>query len=699
MRKLFIYGISILLFSLLGCSDDEVKPELKLSETEIELNASVTEYIIKVTSVDSWNASSTASWCIISPSSGNGNGVFKITLEANDELAERNAEVKVISDGKTQIISVKQLPKSILSFSRSHISIEKNSVQDTLVITSSYEWTASEDLSWLTFSPSKGEAGKTVCTFKLDPNSDQFSRKGVVNFKLNCSDEVYSLDITQEGEFKSLRQRDSVALVEIFSSVLDPEIYPEFWSENWDVNKPITTWKGVATQIINKEHRVVELNMSLIPMSFSWTPWRLEEFPKEIGYLTELKILNIEHLKAFGVLPDEIGNLTNLVRLAAVDNNFTSIPNSIVKLKNLEELDMSENQLSGSLPESIGELVNLKKLKLSHNFFQEIPDIFSKMQKLKSLDISRSLELSFDGTASTNIFPESILSLNELIYLNISRNDFAGNFPEQIGNLLNLKTILAYDNKFEGSIPASIGNIKGLQTLNLARNLLSGSIPSEISNCNSLANLIVCENQLTGEVPSSFGGLIYIQTMDLSDNQLTGTLPDDFFKQTYLIELNLAYNNFSGVVPSSLTSCTSVNRIKLDYNKFTVIPNGFDKLQNLESFTASNNLFISIPEGFKYLVNLGILDLSGNNIEGTIPEFLAKMKSLGILGLSNNRFTGEIPQALIDLGQGYPGFSFDFYICPQQEGYGVTNCPDSSVSIGGGNGDLDSGMSIMNVKN
>jgi Leucine-rich repeat (LRR) protein len=61
------------------------------------------------------------------------------------------------------------------------------------------------------------------------------------------------------------------------------------------------------------------------------------------------------------VLPNSIGQLTQLKNLDIYDNKLTVLPNSIGQLTQLQILNISNNQLT-SLPESIGQLTQLEEL-------------------------------------------------------------------------------------------------------------------------------------------------------------------------------------------------------------------------------------------------------------------------------------------------------------------------------------------------
>ncbi len=93
---------------------------------------------------------------------------------------------------------------------------------------------------------------------------------------------------------------------------------------------------------------------------------QLTSLPNSIGNLTQLQKLRLtfNHLTS---LPDSIGNLTQLKTLSLGRNRLTSLPNSIGNLTQLQELYLRRNILT-SLPNSIGNLTQLQELDLSFNF-------------------------------------------------------------------------------------------------------------------------------------------------------------------------------------------------------------------------------------------------------------------------------------------------------------------------------------------
>ena len=85
-----------------------------------------------------------------------------------------------------------------------------------------------------------------------------------------------------------------------------------------------------------------------------------------------------------GILPSEIGNLTNLTYLGLGHNQLTSLPPEIGNLTNLTYLDLGHNQLT-SLPPGIGNLTNLYEIILHSNQFSSLPPEIGNLTNLKDL--------------------------------------------------------------------------------------------------------------------------------------------------------------------------------------------------------------------------------------------------------------------------------------------------------------------------
>ena len=259
------------------------------------------------------------------------------------------------------------------------------------------------------------------------------------------------------------------------------------WTEStsWKTEAPLGEWHGVRT---DADGRVTELSL------------------RDNG-LT-------------GLLPFEVGNLTNLERLNLGDNALTGpIPSALASLVNLEQLYLWRNELTGPVPPSLGNLVNLRSLSLAGNDLTgPLPGSFGNLVNL------RSLELESNGL--TGPLPSALGGLVNLRWLHLSGNDLTGPIPSALGGLVNLEGLSLGWNRLTGPVPAWLGNLVNLRWLYLSGNDLTGPIPDALGSLVNLETLGLDRNDLSGSIPRELGSLANLERLDLSYNWgLSGPVP------------------------------------------------------------------------------------------------------------------------------------------------------------------------------
>lgn len=81
-----------------------------------------------------------------------------------------------------------------------------------------------------------------------------------------------------------------------------------------------------------------------------------------------MRRLDLQFNKITGVIPDEIGRLTNLVWFAIGYNYIEGeINKNMINLNNIKVLIMNNNNLSGGIPFNFNKLTRLRCLYLSNN--------------------------------------------------------------------------------------------------------------------------------------------------------------------------------------------------------------------------------------------------------------------------------------------------------------------------------------------
>lgn len=312
--------------------------------------------------------------------------------------------------------------------------------------------------------------------------------------------------------------------------------------------------------------------------------------------LVGLKFLNLRE-NDIEILPENFGDLSQLVELFLALNHIQSLPLSFKNLKQLTKLDMSGNNIS-SLSQNLfsdpPSFENLKELNLRENNLIELPDSFWNLTALTILNIMEN-KLKHVSPAVKNLtqLKQLLLGCNHLVSI-----------PEEIGVLTNLEFLNLASNQLT-QIPVSILKLPNLISLLLAYNKLK-EIPDSIQLGN-LTEFFLNGNELTS-LPSSFSTLTQLQQLYLAANKLS-TLEGNLFEQlTGLQRFDCSYNQLT-ILHSCLNNLVELETLDLSFNQIQTIENNFtiDRWNFLQEFNLSGNQLTSIPEDdFRYLLNRGV---------------------------------------------------------------------------------------------
>ncbi|XP_025873066.1 leucine-rich repeat and calponin homology domain-containing protein 1 isoform X3 [Vulpes vulpes] len=114
---------------------------------------------------------------------------------------------------------------------------------------------------------------------------------------------------------------------------------------------------------------------------------RLVEVPMELCHFVSLEILNLYH-NCIRVIPETIINLQMLTYLNLSRNQLSALPACLCGLP-LKVLIASNNKL-GSLPEEIGQLKQLMELDVSCNEITALPQQIGQLKSLRELNVRRN---------------------------------------------------------------------------------------------------------------------------------------------------------------------------------------------------------------------------------------------------------------------------------------------------------------------
>ncbi|CAI9753110.1 unnamed protein product [Fraxinus pennsylvanica] len=368
--------------------------------------------------------------------------------------------------------------------------------------------------------------------------------------------------------------------------------------------------------------------------------------------------LSGSHLNTdFSAVANFLLGIQNLESLVLKNTNLSGALTSISRLpctSFLNSIDLAENGISGPVTDisALGVCSGLVFLNLSRNFMDPFVKGTTRsfpagLSSLHVLDISYNnilapnvvswlfsnefaelQQLSLKGNKMTGSLQQ--LNFKNLIYLDLSTNNFSSNFP-RIDDCSKLKHLDLSSNKFVGDVEDSLSGCGKLSFLNLTNNKLTGTVPKLPSG--SMQYLHLKENGFQGVFPPFLSDLCStLVKLDLSFNNLTGTVPESLGTCSALVFLDISSNNFSGELPVD-----------------TLL-----KLSNMKTLMLSSNNFVgNLPDSFSKLVNLETLDVSSNNIAGLIPSGICQdpRNSLQVLYLQNNLFNGPIPESLSNCSQ------------------------------------------------
>ena len=203
-------------------------------------------------------------------------------------------------------------------------------------------------------------------------------------------------------------------------------------------------------------------------------------------------------------------------------------------------------------------------------------------------------------------------------------------------------------NNVRGTIPPELGLLSGLRRVDLdggPSGFLTGTIPSDLGHLNLIESFSALGNQLTGTLPLELGNWGLVRGIDLSWNKLAGSLPPSLGSMIWLTELNLEMNDFSGPLPGAdLGRLSNLFKLALGGCNLTgPIPSEIGLLTKLRYLYLEMNQFTFLPSNIGSLVNLNVLSLNDNDIQGVLPSEIGGLTKLGSLLLRSNSFASAIP--------------------------------------------------------
>ncbi|KAL2993618.1 hypothetical protein AAZX31_10G122500 [Glycine max] len=464
---------------------------------------------------------------------------------------------------------------------------------------------------------------------------------------------AFSLLSSTSSCYSSLgcNEEERQALVNIKESFKDPSSRLSSWE-----GSDCCQWKGVACNNVTGHVVKLDLRNPCYPL-------------RDQGYFQPNCSLYKNELEAQHVHPS-ILQLKYLTFLDLSGNNFhnSSIPMFIQSLEHLQVLSLSDSQFSGRIPHIFGNLTKLNFLDLSFNYhlYADGSDWISQLSSLQYLYMS----YVYLGKAQNLLKVLSMLpSLSNIELVSCSLNELHAHQLVRDTNVSRVQVLNLAENGLEAQILDVFHNMTFITKIDLSHNNLN-STPFWLSSCSKLVSLFLASglkglrylglsgnniSHIEGSLASILGNCCHLQSLIMSRNKIQGDALGGNIQpgciRYDLQQLDLT-NNELDRFPAWLVQLVNLELLDLSENSINgLIPQTIGQLKKLNTlYLDKNNLHGNIPNSLGQLLNLQNLDISLNHLESLISD-ITWPKQLVYLNLTNNHITGSLPQ---DIGDRLP---------------------------------------------
>jgi len=215
-------------------TDEPVESTFEFSsdtDTTPEFTAEGGTSKVAFTTSHDWTASTNQGWISLSRKSGTpSTSNFTVTVSENTSTSQRTGAATITSNGKSYEISISQKGKEEMVFefsSDTDMSPEFESEGGTSKVsfTTSHDWTASANQSWISLSRKSGTTSNSNFTITVSENTSTSQRTGAVTITSNGKS--YKINVSQ----KAYEEKDTSPTISFVDNVVK-----SLCIENWDKN-------------------------------------------------------------------------------------------------------------------------------------------------------------------------------------------------------------------------------------------------------------------------------------------------------------------------------------------------------------------------------------------------------------------------------------------------------------------------------
>ncbi|CAL9171757.1 unnamed protein product, partial [Musa hybrid cultivar] len=437
--------------------------------------------------------------------------------------------------------------------------------------------------------------------------------------------------------------------------------YTDYWDDDDDIYFML---KEMGASKVNPALRDLK---HLKYLDLSMNNFFGSHIPDMIASLVHLEYLNLSNAMFDGLIPPQLGNLSNLHYLdlggCGVNDLRADDLHWLSRISSLKYVDMSSVNLSKATNwlHQVNSIPSLEVLDLS--CWVSLPYIPAPPPPFNLTSIVK-LVLSGYSNLNTTIL-RWLSHASSLAYLDLSSCSGIDieSLQVTLGALSNLKELYLQYNGIKGEIFGLIMNAsRSLKYLDLSWNSLIGDMGQilrslgpfgMIMNVSSrLKHLDLSWNSLSGDIGQILRSLGSLEYLALDYNKFNGDILEMVKNAPSNLQyLSLRFNHITGEISQTVKNLTNLEYLDLSY---TNVPGGilmaFCDLINLKSLILQgNNISRQIPKTIGNLSSLEYLDLSCNNITGGIPTTFADLINLKRLILRENKISGQISEAIGNL--------------------------------------------------